>query len=325
MKQTIKYGRITLLLVSCLLATLVACDRQEGEITITPYEAPEKPRVALITKSLANEFFISMAAGAEAHQSANADRYELVVNGIKNESDVAQQVNLVEQMMSASMDIIVVAPADSKSLLPVVKRAVDQGITVVNIDNKFDSELLSQMKLNIPFVGPDNREGAKVVGEYLAQYLQRGDQVAIVGGVPGAFNAQQRQAGFEDAMQAAGMNVVSKQSADWEQTKAAVVASALLSEHPNLKALLCANDSMALGAVAAVRQAGRTSAVQVVGFDNISAANRLIQDGELLATADQHGDQLAVFGIEYALQIFDTGAIPADRKTPVDLITSGQL
>ncbi len=62
-----------------------------------------------------------MAAGAEAHQSANADRYELVVNGIKNESDVAQQVNLVEQMMSASMDIIVVAPADSKSLLPVVE------------------------------------------------------------------------------------------------------------------------------------------------------------------------------------------------------------
>ena len=52
---------------------------------------------------------------------------------------------------------------------------------------------------------------------------------------------------------------------------------------------------------------------------------REIQDGELLATADQHGDQLAVFGIEYALQIFDTGAIPADRKTPVDLITSGQL
>jgi ribose transport system substrate-binding protein len=61
-----------------------------------------------------------------------------------------------------------------------------------------------------------------------------------------------------------------------------------------------------------------------VGFDNISAANELVQTGELLATADQHGDQLAVFGIEYALQILDTGAVPADRKTPVDLITAVQ-
>ena len=148
--------------------------------------------------------------------------------------------------------------------------------------------------------------------------------MAIIGGIPSAFNAQERQAGFEDAMKASGIDVVSIQSGDWEQAKAASVASALLAEYPNLRALLCANDSMALGAVAAVRQAGRIGMVQVVGFDNISAANNLLQSGELLATADQHGDQLAVFGIEYALQILNTGAVPADRKTPVDLITARQ-
>ena len=202
------------------------------------------------------------------------------------------------------------------------KRAVDQGIVVINIDNRFDPEILQQMGISIPFVGPDNREGAKQVGQHLAKNLQAGDEVAIIGGVPGAFNAQQRQAGFEDAMTQAGTNVVSIQSADWEQSKAATIAAAILSENPNLKALLCANDSMALGAVAAVRQSGRSGEVKVVGFDNISAANDLVQSGEMLATADQFGDKLAVFGIEYALQILADGVVPADRKTPVNLIVA---
>jgi ribose transport system substrate-binding protein len=99
------------------------------------------------------------------------------------------------------------------------------------------------------------------------------------------------------------------------------VAAAMLTAHPNLKAMLCANDSMALGAVAAVRGAGREGSVAVVGFDNISAVAPLIADGRMLATADQHGDLLAVYGIEYALEILKTKATPADRETPVDLVT----
>ena len=69
-----------------------------------------------------------------------------------------------------------------------------------------------------------------------------------------------------------------------------------------MKAILCANDSMALGAVAALKAAGRGRDVLVAGFDNISAVQALIKSGEIVATADQHGDQLAVFGIEYALE-----------------------
>ena len=311
------------------LLTLGACDSakdpSQGEIGAADNNEATKVRVALVMKSLANEFFSNMAAGAEAHQNDNADSYELLVNGIKNESDLAQQVSLVEQMMAAQVDVIVLAPADSKGLLPVVKRAKDQGIVVVNIDNRLDQSILSQMGSTVPFVGPDNREGARLVGEALAEKLKAGDEVAIIGGVPGAFNAQQRQAGFEDAMSAAGITVVSSQAANWEQAKAATIAAAILSENPNVKALLCANDSMALGAVAAVRQAGKTGDVLIVGFDNISAANALVQSGEMLATADQYGGKLAVFGIEYGLQILKKGITPEDRKTPVDLITAAQM
>jgi ribose transport system substrate-binding protein len=103
--------------------------------------------------------------------------------------------------------------------------------------------------------------------------------------------------------------------------KANNVASAMLSEHPNLKAILCANDNMALGAVSAIESAGKSGKVLVVGFDNISAIKSLIEKGAVVATADQHGDQLAVFGIEAALKILKGQAPPADQMTPVDLIT----
>ncbi len=99
------------------------------------------------------------------------------------------------------------------------------------------------------------------------------------------------------------------------------VAAALLSEHPDLKAILCGNDSMALGAVAAVQAAGRTGKVLVAGFDNLAAVKPMLADGRVVATADQHADKLAVFGIEAALKILRGEAAPADQTTAVDLVT----
>ena len=103
--------------------------------------------------------------------------------------------------------------------------------------------------------------------------------------------------------------------------KANSVAASILTAHPDLAAILASNDSMALGAVAAVTAAGKTGAVKVVGFDNIAAVRPMLADGRVTATADQHGDQLAVFGIETALQILHGHSPPADRTTQVDLVT----
>lgn len=285
----------------------------------------EKPRIAVIMKSLANEFFVNMAEGTRQHHAENSDSYELILNGLKDESDLTQQVALVEQMIALNVDVIVLAPADSKALIPVVRRATAQGIVVINIDNRLDAALIADTGIKVPFVGPDNREGAKKVGDYLAKSLSAGDEVAIIGGISTAFNAQQRQLGFEDAMATVGANIVSIQDGSWHQAEASTIASALISEYPNLKALLCSNDNMAIGTVAALRQAGRIGQIQVVGFDNISATHDLLRNGDMLATADQYGSQLAIYGIEYALQILRDGIVPDDRKTPVDLVTANDL
>lgn len=280
----------------------------------------QKQRVALVMKSLANEFFLTMESGARDHQAQHAAEYELIPNGIKDEQDVTAQINIVEQMIAQKVNAIVIAPADSKALIPVCKKAKDAGIVVVNIDNKFDSDTLAKEGLKLPFVGPDNRKGARLAGEYLAKKLKAGDRVAIIEGAPNAYNGVQRKLGFEDAAKAAGLIIAASQTAYWETGKANDVVTALLPAHKDLKGILCANDSMALGAVSALDAAGRKE-VLVVGFDNITDAQKLMKEGRMLCTVDQHADQLAVFGIEYALEILRNKATPADKETPVDLIT----
>ena len=283
--------------------------------------ADDRPTVALIMKSLANEFFVTMADGARQHHSESGGAYDLIVNGIKNEVDLAQQVALIDQMIASGVDAIVVAPADSKAVVPALARAAAAGIVVVNIDNQLDSDILAEYDLQVPYVGPDNFAGAEEVGKYLAATMQEGQAVAILEGVPTTNNSQRRTAGFLKAMNDAGINVVAQQSAQWDQTLAVTVTSGILVQHPELHAILAANDNMALGAIAAITQSGRGDSIKVVGFDNISAVQDLIKEGRILATADQHADLLAVYGVEFALDALNGGATPANKATPVDLIT----
>lgn len=287
-----------------------------------PADRPDAPpMVAVVMKSLANGFFSTMAAGAAADQATRPAAYRLVLNGTRNESDLAQQVALIDAMIAKRVGAIVIAPTDSKAVVPALARARQAGIVVVNIDNRLDSGVLSDYGVHIPYVGPDNRAGAAQVAGMVAGRLKKGDQVAILEGITTADNSRQRRQGLEDAARAAHLDIVSEQSADWDQTKAAQISAALLIRYPRLKAILCANDSMALGAVSAVAQAGRTGQVLVSGFDNLPATKPLIASGTMVATADQHADRLVVFGIDYALAALKSGGSGPDRKTPVDIVT----
>jgi ribose transport system substrate-binding protein len=288
-------------------------------------ESVEKPKVALVMKSLANEFFLTMEDGAKAYQKEHSADFDLISNGIKDETDTAGQTRIVEQMILAKVNALVIAPSDSKAMVPVIKKAVDAGITVINIDNQLDPAIVKSKNISVPFVGPDNRKGARLVGEYLAKQLKAGDEVGIIEGVSTTTNAQQRTAGFKDAMDAAQIKVVSLQSGDWEIDKGNKVAASILSEYPDVKALLAGNDSMAVGAVSAVRAAGKAGQVQVVGYDNINAIKPMLKDGRVLATADQYAAKQAVFGIETALKIIKGEKVDSGPngviETPVELVT----
>ena len=307
-----------------LFVFLLSCDSQKSGRLSADARDEEKPVIALVMKSLANEFFVNMANGAERHQAERAD-YELIINGIRNESDLAQQVALVDQMISRSVDAIVIAPADSQALVPALARASAAGIVIINIDNRLEPKVLDEYELSIPFVGPSNRAGAKMVGDFALQSVAAGSEVAILEGITSAVNSIERRTGFEEAITDAGMDLVTLQSAEWDQTKAAQVMAGILSQYPDLDVILAANDNMALGAASAVGMARREKEIVIAGFDNISAVHPLIEAGTVIATVDQFGDQLAVFGIEYAIEALESGAELQDRETRLELVTAETL
>jgi len=297
-------------------ALVAGCGEQKGDAGKPKY------RIALIMKSLANEFFTTMADGARKHHEKNASEYDLIVNGMKNETDVNEQIGLVEQMIADKVDAIILAPADSKLLVGVCKKARQRGIVVVNIDNPLDADTVKEAGVSIPFVGPDNREGARLAGEYLAKKLQKGDQVAIIEGRPNALNGEMRKLGFTEAMDKAGIEVARSQTANWERDEAEKVVAGIVAGKPELKAFLCANDSMALGAVAALR---RLPNVLIVGYDNIAAIQENIKTGRVLCTVDQHADRIAVEGIHVALNLLEKREIRDYTRTAVDVVTKDTL
>lgn len=287
--------------------------------------AQSQPKVGLVMKSLANEFFKDMTEGAIAHQKKRGD-FELKTVGMKDETDFDAQTTAVESFVTQKLDVIVIAPADSKAMVAPVARAIKAGVTVVNFDVALDQAAMKKAGLNLAFVGPDNRAGAKLAGDALAKAIGPGAKVVIIEGNPGADNAQQRKAGFMDSVKEGKLNVVASRTAMWETEEANKVFTNILTANPDIKGVMVANDSMAVGVAKALDAAGQGGKILVVGFDNIPAIRPLIKSGKVLATVDQFGSQMAANAIDLGIKSRKEGKpLQGWVKTPVELVTLKNL
>jgi len=284
--------------------------------------AADKPVVGLVMKSLANEFFKSMEEGARKY-AAEDGTFKLIPVGMNSETDFDTQVSAIENFITQQVDIIVVAPADSAGMAFPVKKAVDAGITVVNFDVSLDKGAMKKAGLpeDFLFVGPDNADGAEMVGDYLGKTLGKGAKVIIVEGNPGADNAQQRKAGFMRSVKTFNMDLLASRTAHWETEEANTLMTNLLTLHPDVQGVMCANDSMVVGAEKAIAAAGKTGDIEIVGFDNIGAVQELIKQGKVLATIDQFGPEMAANAIKIGFRIKNGEKIVGWSKTPIELVT----
>ena len=286
--------------------------------------AADKPVIGLVMKSLANEFFKDMQEGAIKHAKERGD-LTLIPVGMHSETDIDTQINAVENFITQKVNAIVIAPADSRALVPPLARALKAGITVINIDVALDKGAMKQAGIQLAFVGPDNREGAKMSGEVLAKALGAGGKVVIIEGNPGADNAQQRKLGFDDAVKQGKLKVIESTTAHWETEEANTVFSNILTAHPDVQGVMCANDSMALGVVKAIDAAGKGGKIKVVGFDNIPAIRPLVKEGKVIATIDQFGSDMAANGIDYAMKALKGQKLSGWIKTPIKLVTTKDM
>lgn len=281
-----------------------------------------KPKIGLVMKSLANEFFQQMDQGAKDYAAEHTDEFDFATVGMKDERDFAAQVDAIENFITQQFDIIVVAPADSRAMVTPIAKALEAGIVVINIDVELDKEAKEAAGIDLAFFGPDNAAGMKMAGDYLAKQLGEGGKVVILEGNPEADNAVQRKNGALAAIEEGGLVLLDSKTAHWETEEANTVMTNFLTQYPDVQGAICANDSMVLGAVKAIDAANKTGEVLVVGFDNIPAAQELIRNGKLLATVEQYGSFMAVIGIQYGLRTLNGETFTGWVQTPLELVTA---
>ncbi|MEE8398535.1 MAG: sugar ABC transporter substrate-binding protein [Desulfobacterales bacterium] len=284
-----------------------------------------KPVVGLVMKSLANEFFKVMEEGAQKFAREDGS-FKLVAVGMNSETDIDTQVAAMENFISQKVDIIAVAPADSVGMVASVKKAVEAGIVVVNFDVTLNKRALTEAGLGADFlfVGPDNADGAEMVGDHLGQTLGKKARVIIVEGNPGADNAQQRKAGFMRSVKRYDLKLLTSRTAHWEVEEANTLMSNLIVMHPDVQGVMCANDSMAIGVEKALTAAGRKD-VLIVGFDNVPAVQELVKQGRILSTIDQFGPEMAATAIKIGLRILKGEKLKGWVKTPVEIVKKSSL
>ena len=312
-----KLNRTLVLLLVVFLVGTASVYSNGGQET----KESSEPVVGLVMKSLGAEFFKTMEEGAIAHAAERGD-LELIALGTQSQTEIDQQISIVENLITQDVDAIVIAPMDGRALVPPVAKALEQGINVINIDVMFDDATMKEYGVEVPFIGPDNVEAAKTVGDVLGKKLGAGGKVIIIEGVQAAVNAQQRKEGFMQSIDEYGLELLSSNTANWEIEEAFKVFSNLITAYPEVEGVMCANDAMALGVVQAIDAAGMTGRIEVIGFDNDPAIQPLIREGKVLATIDQFGKDMASFGIDAAMDAIGGEKITGWMKTPTELITS---
>ena len=207
----------------------------------------QRPKIALVMKTLTNPFFIEMEKGARRAQ----DEFdaELIVKTGAQETSIEQQIAIVEELIAAGVDAIVIAPGSSTELIPVLKKAQDAGIVVINIDNRLDQALSAQLGLvGVPFISVNNEQGAYLSAKCIADAIVEPTDVAILEGIREAKNAQDRKAGAERAFAENPLiTVVDSQTAHWKIDEGFAVTRHMLEQHPTIKGVFAANDMMDWG------------------------------------------------------------------------------
>jgi len=244
---------------------------------------------AVILKTLSNPFWVDMKKGIE--DFAAEKNIEIDIYAVASEGDIQSQMRLFEDVMNRDYKGIAFAPLSANNLVFPAVEAYKKGIHLVNIDERVDIEQL-------------RKSGANVEG-------------FVIEGKAGAVSGDARREGAEKIFQAtANIELVASQPADWDRMKALDVATNIIQRYPDLKAFYCANDTMALGAVQAVINAGKEGEILVVGTDGAPEARKMVSEGKLSATVAQDPAEIGKQGVQIMLDAVARGSLISSDAEP---------
>ncbi len=311
------------LCVVLLAAVLSACVGNDGSDKTNPNAdgvsevGSGKAEYAVILKTLSNDFWATMKKGIE--DEAKKLGVTVDIFAAQNEEDTAGQLTILENCLTKGYKSIGVAPLSPTNLINGIVQANEKGIYVMNIDEKIDIDSLKNAGGSvIAFATTDN----VAVGEKGAQFIinqlgEGGGDVAIIEGKAGNASGESRKQGATQAFDKADdIDLVASQPADWDRQKALDVATGYIQMYPELEAIYCCNDTMALGALQAVINADKLGKIIVVGTDGSAEALESIRAGQLSATVAQDPAEIGATSLRQMVEAVKNKPDIDPNKTP---------
>ena len=291
-------------ILSLLVVTLMMLSLFVGCST-TETAKNEEVTIGLAISTLNNPFFVDLEAGAKA----KATELGVKLVTLDSQDDSATEMSNVEDLINQGVDVIMINPTDSDAVKSAVEAANKANIPVITLDRGANGgEVVSH-------IASDNVAGGKLAGGYIVELLGGKGKVVELEGIPGASAARDRGQGSNEAIGGTDLEVVAKQTANFDRAEGLTVMENILQAQPEIDAVFAHNDEMALGALEAIKASGRD--IIVVGFDATDDAKAAVENGEMAATVEQLPKEIGSLGIETAVKILNNEQV--EDMIPVDL------
>ncbi|WP_067922877.1 D-ribose ABC transporter substrate-binding protein [Alicyclobacillus shizuokensis] len=269
--------------------------------------------IGFAVSTLNNPFFVAMQKGAK--EEAQKEGVKLIVDNGNNDSST--QLNQVEDLIQQKVDAIILNPVDSQGLAQAVKMANNANIPVITLDRTVTGAKVTT------YIASDNVKAGKMAADELIKALGGKGSVVELQGQIGTSSEREREQGFDQEIKkASGIQVVARQAANFDRNEALNVMQNLLQAYPTVKGVFAQNDEMALGALKAIEQSGK-SGIRIVGIDGEAEAVNDVNKGLLYADIAQQPEREGQLGVEYAIKAANGENVDAIVSSPIKLIEKG--
>jgi ribose transport system substrate-binding protein len=272
-----------------LLSAVLACLAPFGSCS---RPSDEKASVAIVISTLNNPWFVVLADAAKARVEELG--HSATVFDSQNDTD--KETAHFENVLAGGYDAILFNPTDADGSVANVRRAKAAGVPVFCIDREINANDAATSQIL-----SDSYTGCVALGQYFVEQVGEEGEYAELLGLLGDNNTHNRSKGFHSVVDRyPGLKMVAQQSANFDRAKGLEVMEFILQGNPNIKAVFCGNDAMAMGAYQALVAAGKGGSVKVFGFDGADDVVQLIAEKKIVATGMQFPKTMARTAAEYA-------------------------
>jgi ABC-type sugar transport system substrate-binding protein len=277
--------------------------------------------MGVVLKALDNPFFVAMYEGVRAE--AKRRGVHTSVRAATSSADPAGQAGQARALVSTKQDCYMVNPISATNLIAAL-RGVRRPI--VNVDSPIDPAAAKRAGVPVrTFIGTNDFAAGGLAGAKMASLLKGKGTIALLGGFADSVNSKLRLSGFARGIQRSRMKVVARVTANYRRDTAALAAERLLHARPHLAGFFAVNDLMALGVASAVRAAGKTGQVDIIGVDGIAEALDAIDDGSISATVSQYPYVMGRMAVEACVAAAHGARLPGRVDSPVAVVTASNV